>query len=394
MKKHIVNIFISLISIAFTLLAFEFVLRFTNFTALVPLLVYPKDYFIADEKIGHDIAKNFPESDYSMLESKHKIWSNNLGCFDKDFATSTEDYMLLVGDSFTWGYTPFEKKWGRVLEDHLKNRVLKCGVTGFGTKQELLKSKKVLEGLHDPKMIIVGYYDNDPGDDFDFPRRTVYEGYLVGNIEKNGVSKDEAQRTYANLYNYCVTDVPKNAGIQRVKCWLTNHSVVYQLVKPALKNVLSKVFGHSVLDSVGIVNIPNDAKPTTNISEKDLYEKHYKNILDFQKYANSKNSDLVFVLIPTLADLSNTDTKSTSLYKTEKFLESVGISYINLTQGFKTYGFGKPEKFYWTKDSHWNEAGNKLAGTLVAEYLIKNRLVNIKNSGEEADKIERELDRY
>ncbi len=394
MKKFLLNSFIALISISATIMILEFALRLTNFTALVPLMAYPKNYYVYDQKMGYDISKNFPKENYSMLESKYEIWSNSLGCFDEEFATSTDNYLLLVGDSFTWGYAPFEKKWGTGLENILKTRVLKCGVTGFGTAQELIKTKNTLQGLKNPKMIIVGYYSNDPGDDFELPRRTVYEGYLVGNLQKDGVTAEQAQKTYSNLYNYCVTDVPKNIIPQKVKCWLTNHSVLYQLVKPSLKNLLSKVLGEEILDNAGLVNIPNDAKPSVSISDKELYEKHYKNILAFQSFANSKNADLLFVLIPTLSDLSATSTKNTSLYKTEKFMNSNGINYINLTEPFKNYSFGRPEKFYWKKDSHWNIEGNKLASILVAQYVAKNRLVEVDSFTDLINNLEKQLDNY
>ena len=54
------------------------------------------------------------------------------------------DYILLVGDSFTHSYAPFPDKWGTRIEKLLHYRVLKCGVTGYGTKQEWLKAAEII----------------------------------------------------------------------------------------------------------------------------------------------------------------------------------------------------------------------------------------------------------
>ena len=89
-------------------------------------------------------------------------------------------YLLLVGDSFTHSYAPFPDKWGTQIEKLLHYRVLKCGVTGYGTKQELLKASEIIAKVHhQPRLIIVGYFWNDLSDDYSFPSLTVIDGFLV-----------------------------------------------------------------------------------------------------------------------------------------------------------------------------------------------------------------------
>jgi len=69
-----------------------------------------------------------------------------LGCFDAPFKND-RDYAVLVGDSFTWGWTPFGEKFGTIIEESCGIRILKCGVGGYGTKQEFLKLKKIVKNI-------------------------------------------------------------------------------------------------------------------------------------------------------------------------------------------------------------------------------------------------------
>jgi len=46
-----------------------------------------------------------------------------LGCRDRSF-DQEDDYVLLLGDSFAWGYVPLEQTWGAILEQLIGIRVL------------------------------------------------------------------------------------------------------------------------------------------------------------------------------------------------------------------------------------------------------------------------------
>ena len=129
---------------------------------------------------GFDIkpnVKGIPLSVDNRVE--YRIWSNELGCFDEPYH-GEKNYILLVGDSFTHAYAPFPDKWGTRIEKLLHYRVLKGGVTGYGTYQELLKAKEIIAKVKNrPQLIIVGYFWNDLSDDYSFPDLTVVDGFLV-----------------------------------------------------------------------------------------------------------------------------------------------------------------------------------------------------------------------
>jgi hypothetical protein len=97
--------------------------------------IYHRYYFKADKELGFDIDANRPPVLTRQADGyTYHIWSNEIGCFDEPLGRPG-DSILLLGDSFTWDFTRFEDKWGTLLQKHLGMRVLRCGVSGFGTRQ-------------------------------------------------------------------------------------------------------------------------------------------------------------------------------------------------------------------------------------------------------------------
>ena len=137
-------------------------------------------YYVANEERGFDIAPNRPRQLHYVDGTLYPVWSNSLGCFDTE--PRIEDrYVYLAGDSFTWGYTPFEGKLGTVLERRLGLPVLKCGVVGTGQMHELSKMKDVIAAIgRKPTLIIDVYFANDVADDFAYPPITVVDGWTEG----------------------------------------------------------------------------------------------------------------------------------------------------------------------------------------------------------------------
>ncbi|MBX3302250.1 MAG: hypothetical protein KF693_08540 [Nitrospira sp.] len=100
----------------------ELILRLAGYTTQVKIpdrhILIPQFYFKADPLNGYDIADNFFDapfnfSDYIRIHgAPFMISSNNLGCRDQSF-DQEGDYVLLIGDSFTWGYAPLEQTWGQ-----------------------------------------------------------------------------------------------------------------------------------------------------------------------------------------------------------------------------------------------------------------------------------------
>ena len=179
--KFIVNISLAVISILIILTLTEIGLRMTSYKNMLPVqqLNPFRNYLKADPAKGFDIVENAPPSIAYADSLAYSIWSNELGCFDRPYSEEKE-ISILVGDSFTFAFAPFENKWGTRAETLLGLRILKCGVGGYGTKQAMLKASSVISRINrPPKMIVLGYFINDLEDDFLFPNATVIDGYPV-----------------------------------------------------------------------------------------------------------------------------------------------------------------------------------------------------------------------
>ncbi len=163
-----------LLSVMAVMVLLETALRFTPYRHLLTRDRHLRYYYQSDLEKGFDIAPNVKGKRMSVDNRvEFEVWSNELGCFDEPYR-GEPDYLLLVGDSFTHSYAPFPDKWGTQIEKLLNYRVLKCGVSGYGTKQELLKATEIIARVrHQPRLIIVGYFWNDLSDDYSFPSLTV-----------------------------------------------------------------------------------------------------------------------------------------------------------------------------------------------------------------------------
>jgi len=191
-----------------TLLGLELALRLTHFRYLEePPIETPSGYYVEDDTLGIDLAPEYPEATFRFRGPSFPIFNNSLGCFDHS-REIRPGYVLVVGDSFTWGYAPLEAMWTSRLEEILGKQLVKCGVSGTCTRYQLGKAKKVIDNIgFPPAAIIVLHYDNDMNDDAVFPGDTVLESQRVErlcalNVETGEVAwcnkKELASRRRAN----------------------------------------------------------------------------------------------------------------------------------------------------------------------------------------------------
>ena len=187
----ILTIFISVI---FSLILIEFILSFTSLKKKI-YTGFPLNYYEKNKDYGYDIKSN--TGDYKHIigkgEYEYNIWGNEYGCFDNKGFDTNNEYILSIGDSTSWGYASNKLRWNNLLEDKLKIPVLSCGVSGFSTKQELLKTKKIIKKINKkPKIIILQYsFQNDLFEDTLFPFYNVKSGQL--SISKKFTSYEKGE---------------------------------------------------------------------------------------------------------------------------------------------------------------------------------------------------------
>jgi len=405
-KHWCLNIVLLILSVISILVVAEVITRL--------VYPYPTEYELryclrTDDNAGYDLPENFAPRWYRIKGYKYKIWTNELGCFDIPY-NGEKNYILLVGDSFIWGFSAFEHKCGTVMEKHLGYRVLKCGVTAYGTKQELIKAKKIIEKTKNPpKLIIVGYcVPHDCIDDFLFPQYAIIDGYFVRKInvdkltgDKKIVPESECKEKIKEL-NKC----PSASAIEKIKWWVRKRSVLYKIIRT---NNIVRLIGVKL----GLFNKPPPFQPYETLFKiekypwlKEAWEENLKNLKEFKELANKYGAKLLIVLIPTREEVYDF-LRRPGDYDWEGankmisgLLKEEGMGYLDLTPLFRKYANPKPREelnskdFYWQEDGHWNIRGNRLAGLLIAKYVIEHGLIEITDRDNKKTWIEEEISKF
>ena len=401
-------------SIGSALILAEIVLRVSG---LAPMPVesqppYPPSYFVRTEGNGFDISERFPEAEFKLLDyvrlnkQPFKVWSNELGCFDGPLE-SGHGAVFLVGDSFTWGYVPFEATWGTIVEREAGIRVAKCGVTAYGTILERIKVEKLARRIGRPAVVVVGYFvGNDLEDDYLFPRVTVSEGYLATRASlSNEVTGTQVVRTEAEIKAAAQEALQDPRGLGLVKRFVAWHSVTYNLLRN--NAVLRKVMWQMGLAEpppislVPLVFRPTDRYPWLEQAWKD----HLNNLREMQRVAHDLGAQLLVVVIPTREqvyeflrprdDEAQWEQPNTRL---RTFFEAEQIYSLDLLREFQARARQTPRReldpvhdLYWPVDPHFNIAGNRLAGLLVSRYLLEHRLVDQPDRQQRLARVVQEL---
>lgn len=394
----ILHIAVAIISAIFILVIIEIALRFSRYKYFLPQSDDNlRFYYKTDALTGYDITENYPPKRCVSFDYDYMVWSNELGCFDEPYK-GEKDYIILTGDSFAWGYAPFEDKYGTLIEKYLDYRVLKCGVSGYGVRQELSKIKKIIEKIKTyPKLIILSYFIlNDFQDDWLFPEYTVIDGYRLkkikiktaGNIiSKETISDDELKKQIQN-YKESIK-IWKFAGI---KDWLSSHSIIYHLLRnvPAVYKIASRIglvsYEYAKNDLLGqIEKFPNLKEP---------WQAHLNNIKEIDRLAKADNAKFLIILIPPkvkIYGLPGFDSGYLEEYnkKLISFFSKEGIDYLDLSDFFKKCA--KINKGLYLYDGHLNIEGNRLAGLLVTKHIIEHNLLEIPKLDEIKIKVNNDL---
>ena len=403
-RRFIFPIFIVSAISLLTFVVADLILHFTRYKSLLPsfFIEQTRYYYVKDDELSMDIKENFPKK-YVILSPDipgYYIWSNNIGCFDYPY-NGEDNFILLVGDSFTWGLVPFEYNWGTILEKLINTRILKCGVCSFGTKQEMLKAKKIISKIKKiPRYILVGYYINDILNDWFFPSMTVVDGYLTYTKDANlktGKAKEVDPREKIERYKkYCTLGkVESNMFVAQIKCFLWKNSILYNMILKNWGEIIRKIL--SFLPK----NVKKEivSKPRTDILEvyyntelkwiNKAWEKHKEILSEFIKFSQSIGSEIYFIIIPAKEqvypeifeklgiDIGRFDIELPQK-RLRKFFTEKSVPFLDLLPIFRKYA-SEGKKLYWPIDRHLNIEGNKILAQEVYRFIKKQRKIEEKD---------------
>ena len=376
-KQISLNVLLILFSIIVVITLSEIALHFTKYTSTLNTKYgYPIHYFEKDAVLGYDIGKNIKDKKHIMRNTSYEVFSNKFGCFDYDRKVP-DNYGLIVGDSQTWGYTRLDKKWTTKLEEESGNFMLKCGVTGFGTSQELIKAKAVISKVgKNPKYLTVLYIPNDLNDDFIYPFRTIVQGYLVSTVknidlktgEKTYYTSDELDKEYQKYFD----DSLENK-FKKMRYNMITYMLYRNVAKPKIRDFKNRILNKDknlIHEEVGNkeakITMPDSSDEAYTVGlcnyfdtydrewYNDLIDLHKNNIKSFKDYADKIGANLLFI-------------DASGVLNHQRFSdvrEYLGKSYYNLSSDY-------PDQSTWRSDGHWNIEGNQNVGEYIYKHYKK-----------------------
>lgn len=357
----------------------------------------PRYYYAADPVNGHDIAKSFSGGvfllpDYiRMYGAPFAISSNSLGCRDRPFDPQN-GYVLLLGDSFTWGYAALEETWGAILEERIGVRVLKCGVGGYGTHQERNKLKTVVGQAGRPRLVVVGYTAHDLIDDYLYPGRSVVDGYMVTRIALEDVrlgarkvyTDDEIQTRLRS-----VLERKPTSFMHGLKNFLSDRSILYDRLRQPEALRLMAV-------RLGLATPPpsmDDPEHFLSVAEypwlEQAWKDHLENLRQLKAEVEAAGATLLVLMIPERSQVYESFRSKGGHVQWEypnqrvtEFFQREQIEFVDLLPEFSRYvrcsgsaTSNTEEDLYWAHDGHINVKGNRFAGLLLSRQVLERSLI-------------------
>ncbi len=336
--------------------------------------LYERYLFVAHPTRGFDLAHNVKSRSHKPRETEpFDVWGNNLGCFDTDLLDTDSPEIYLAGDSFTFAFAPFDKKFGTLLEASLGVRVLKCGVTHTAQRHQFQKFKEIYEALNKkPRIVVVNYVANDIQGDYAFPHSTVIDGYLTedsyvrfdlktGKYELVRLTEHqlllERGRRYQRYRN--IRDLVKRYSataniLSYIKNWPRNNRLLDRLKTSSFVDPAYHHFARILELSGYTASYPFDS---------ELAEENRKAILEWAAHSKKHGYTLLFSLIPKRA--SNVKDYYAEL---KGFLSKNGVPYFEFSKYLHANRID-PDSIYWKYDGHWNVFGNKVYADYLKEVL-------------------------
>ena len=315
---------------------------------------FPKNYFENNNERGFDIKISVIPTKTQLpneIQKPYDIFSNSIGCFDNEKKENENPIIYLAGDSFTWGFSPHEKRFSNILAKELYNyEIYNCGVPHTGQFHQYSKFLEIFENLKNLNTVIVNIYENDIENDLFFPHSKVVNGYLVDN--KSWCSNNNK----INILTKSEKDLQDNFNNISIP-----NKIISKLAKYSATANISYFFYKKIKTTYfsNLLNKTNCPKYSNNIYE---YSKKYENnnshlddyLNNLQYWINhSKNNnyDLIFSLIPN----KYSQRKETDIIY--NYVKNQNIKIFSFNNYILTNKIEK-KNLYWKNDHHFNLIGH------------------------------------
>ncbi len=264
----------------------------------------------------------FTHPDFSI-----EVQINSHGLRDQEYAWAhtSKQRMLVLGDSFGWGYGVAQNdRFSELLEKQYPNwEVINASVSGYGTDQEYLYFKERGKDYR-PDVVLLLFYENDFRNNLNGEEYWYYKPYF------------KVTATGLQLFNQ---PVPTASIKQRVERLIYGRTYLFAKLLEGFKRV-----------QVGVAKSSEkgEEKPKSVTVTLELLKA-------LQTLSHQIHAKLVLVSVPMPAE------KRQVLHS---FADQAKIPYLPLDDHFAKV----TEPLTFLHDKHWNAKGHAVAAGAIAEW--------------------------
>jgi lysophospholipase L1-like esterase len=358
-------------SVILALGAVEAALRLTHYGE--GNLIHLEKFVEYDPEMGWRHKRNFSsefvnDETHTTLQFNANGWRGPLRPYVKPAGVTR---IVVLGGSFVDGYSvPTEERLTEVMEANLgpKFEVINLGVVGYGTDQALLLLEQ--EGLkYQPDLIVLAFSYNDV-----WRNGSRYFANTNHRVQKPLFVADGSG-------NLTLTNVPVPLPMSNAPEQLKVYSLVRTVVKgnPLLHGMAMKA---GMAETTGFVW--GEEFPVYRRMENTTFAQSWALTQDLlrrlKQDAQQRGIRFVVFYIPPRIELSAEEWNGAHLppdHDPEKVASRLSaicqaeeIAYIDPSSRYKEAA--KLGPLFYSRDTHWNPAGHRLAGNILAEYVRSN----------------------
>lgn len=334
---------------------------------------YPQGHFKADPLLGFDLNPHSRGLTFShpYERGEYSIWVNSFGCFDKEWdIEQLTGGIYLAGDSFTWGYAPYEETFGAQLQKVLASQVYSCGVSHTGQRHQFKKFKRLFDQGIQPDVVIVNLYENDPDNDYFFPHTQVVDGHMIEDVfscmprgesdefwesfSYQRASREQLEQEYQYRLDRSASLLERSLVVLLFSAWKEKF-FSQEEVSSCLRSVYG---GHHGLDD-------------DNYADHFYSAKQREAIANWIEHARVHNYRLIFSLIPTKESWTH---ERRGVGHFDKglidYIHELSGEVVSFSTFLKETEFVKePLKLYYRYDGHFNARGHEVYSLFLKELM-------------------------
>jgi len=349
MRSSLINLALFVTSTILALLMIELALRLMGWDTMY---VSPERarFWKCDPLLGwaHQPGQ---EGIFETPQFRTTVHINQKGLRDRDHSyerIKDVGRILVLGDSFAWGYGVEEnQRFSQLLETLMSVEVVNAGVSGYSTDQELLWFQN--EGIkYDPDLVILVFAGNDIGDNEQQLVNTVYykpqfviaEGQLI-------------------LIN---TPVPKTSPLGKLIYVLSQRSSLFYFLTQRYFDLLSVYRDFRV-------NPDNPSPLDPGVSSKsEPFSVTITLLHEISEIAESKEASLMIVATDHWWNSSSDETYTDFIdtLHSEGFL----VLDVEAMPGFN------PAEMLIQDDGHWSPVGHEFVAEKIREAIENQQLIH------------------